>query len=105
MKQLTCGSLNGMRLLAVATHTLDTGPLEGPARSRSWSLGLWSNPWARDAVDCGETDQGDVREETVVGNACGGKPAAMEARRYCRVMCRGGAITIASLSLQASIRS
>ena len=25
------------------------------------------------AVDCGETDQGDVREETVVGNACGGK--------------------------------
>ena len=27
----------------------------------------------RDAVDCGEMDQGDVREETVVGNACGGK--------------------------------
>ena len=25
------------------------------------------------AVDCGETNQGDVREETVVGNACGGK--------------------------------
>ena len=27
----------------------------------------------RAAADCGETDQGDVREETVVGNACGGK--------------------------------
>ena len=27
----------------------------------------------RSAVDCGETSQGDVREETVVGNACGGK--------------------------------
>ena len=27
----------------------------------------------RAAVDCGETDGGDVREETVVGNACGGK--------------------------------
>ena len=23
--------------------------------------------------DCGETDEGDVREEIVVGNACGGK--------------------------------
>ena len=27
----------------------------------------------RVAVDCGEMDQGDVREETMVGNACGGK--------------------------------
>ena len=27
----------------------------------------------RATVDCGETDQGDVREEIVVGNACGGK--------------------------------
>ena len=27
----------------------------------------------RAAVDCGETDQGDVREETVVETACGGK--------------------------------
>ena len=31
---------------------------------------------ARAAVDCGETDQGDVREEIVVGNACGGKPGS-----------------------------
>ena len=28
---------------------------------------------ARAAVGCGEMDEGDVREETVVGNACGGK--------------------------------
>ena len=35
--------------------------------------GLWSNPRARAAVDCGETDQGDSKEEIVVGNACGGK--------------------------------
>ena len=34
---------------------------------------MWSNPRARAAVDCGETDGGDVREETVVRNACGGK--------------------------------
>ena len=28
----------------------------------------------RTAVDCGEMDRRDVRGETVVGNACGGKP-------------------------------
>ena len=27
----------------------------------------------RDADDCRQTDGGDVREETVVGNDCGGK--------------------------------
>ena len=32
------------------------------------------------AVDCGEMDPGDVREETVVGNARGGKPGSHEAR-------------------------
>ena len=34
---------------------------------------MWSNRRARAAVDCGEMDQGDVREEIVVRNACGGK--------------------------------
>ena len=34
---------------------------------------MWNNPRARAAVDYGETDRGDVREKTVVGNACGGK--------------------------------
>ena len=28
----------------------------------------------RSAVDCEETAQGTMREETVVGNACGGIP-------------------------------
>ena len=37
---------------------------------------MWSNPRARIAVDCGETDQGDVREETVVQNTRGGKPGS-----------------------------
>ena len=27
----------------------------------------------RAAIDCREMDRGDVREEIVVGNACGGK--------------------------------
>ena len=35
--------------------------------------GLWSNPWARAAIDYRETNRGDVREENVVENACGGK--------------------------------
>ena len=34
---------------------------------------MWSNPRARAVVDCGETDQEDVREEIVVGNAYRGK--------------------------------
>ena len=38
--------------------------------------GLWSNPRVRAVVDGGEMDQGDVREEIVVGNACGGKPGS-----------------------------
>ena len=38
--------------------------------------GLWSDPRARAAVDCGETDQGNVTEENVVGNALGGKPGS-----------------------------
>ena len=37
---------------------------------------MWSNPWAKAAVDRGETDQGRVREEIMVGNACGGKPGS-----------------------------
>ena len=30
----------------------------------------------RAAVDSRETDQRDVKEQTVVGNACGGKPGS-----------------------------
>ena len=30
----------------------------------------------RAAVDCREMNRGDVREETVVGKACGGKPGS-----------------------------
>ena len=36
--------------------------------------GLWSNSRTRAAVDCRKMDRGDVREEIVVGNACGRKP-------------------------------
>ena len=30
----------------------------------------------RAAVDCGERERENVREEIVVGNACGGKPGS-----------------------------
>ena len=35
---------------------------------------MWSNPRAGAAVDSGEMNLGDVKKETVIGNACGGKP-------------------------------
>ena len=37
---------------------------------------MWNNPRARAAVDYGETDGGDVREKSVVKNACGVKPGS-----------------------------
>ena len=37
---------------------------------------MWGNPRARAGVDCGETDQGDVREEIMVGIAFRGKPGS-----------------------------
>ena len=60
-------------VLAAAIHTLD-GIVAG-----SWSLGIGEQSQARAAVDRGETDLGNVRKETVVGSACGGKSAPMEA--------------------------
>ena len=43
---------------------------------------MWNNPRMRVAVDCGETDRGDVREETVVEMHVEESWAAMEAKRY-----------------------
>ena len=58
----------------------------------------------RAAVDCGEMDQADVREETVVGNACGGKLGQPWKQGDTAESClQGGAITITSLTRQASI--
>ena len=81
VKQLICASLKGMRItqtiLAAAKHApdRDMGPLEG-TEAGSWSVGLWSNPRVRSAIDRRETIQWDGREEIVVGNACEGKPGS-----------------------------
>ena len=62
--------------------------------------------WGRAAVDCREMDQRDVREEIVVGNACGGKAGQPWKQGDSAESCiGGGAITIASLSLHASVGS
>ena len=69
-------------------------PREGCRSPRSCSS------WELECRDCGaipgrgllltaEIDWGDVREEIVVGNACGGKPGSLEARQYCWVMHSG----------------
>ena len=50
----------------------------------------------RAAVDRRETDQGDVREEIVVGNACRGRPGSHGNKGYMVESCiRGRAINIA----------
>ena len=56
---------------------------------------MWSNLRARAAVDSGETDRGDVREETVVGNSKAGQPWKQGDTAESRKV--GGAITIASV--------
>ena len=39
---------------------------------------MCSNPRVRAAIDYREMNLGDVREEIMVGNACGGKPGSHE---------------------------
>ena len=65
VKELICGSLNGMNI----RQSLPQPYIPQTGRQIPWwaeQLGagvelLWSNPRVRAAVDCGETDQGDVR--------------------------------------------
>ena len=52
----------------------------------------------RAVIDCGKTDGGDVREEMVVGNACGGKLSSHESKAILlRSHIGDGTITTASL--------
>ena len=78
LKQLICGSLNGMRI----RQSLPQPYIPQTGTLVPWKVqwlgvgvwGIWSDPRARVAVDCEETDSGEVREETVIGNACERKP-------------------------------
>ena len=58
-----------------------------------------SNPRERSAVDCRETAQGDMREETVVGNANEGKPGSHGGKAESQV--GGRAIIVAYLCLHS----
>ena len=105
VKQLICGSLNGMRLW----QTLPQPYIPQTEMLVSWKgqqlgvKGLWSNPRARAAVDCGETDWGDVRN--------GGKCLWRKARQLWKQGDTAesgvgvGAVTIASLAPLTSIGS
>ena len=80
VKQLICGSINGMRIRQSLSQLYipQTG-MQVPWRGQRLGAevqGLWSNPKARAAVDCRKTDRGEVREEIVVGSACGRKPGS-----------------------------
>ena len=80
VKQLICGSLNGMRI----RQSLPQPYMPWIGTQVSWkeqqpgsgAQGLWRNPRARAAVDYGEMDWEDMREEIVVRDACGGKPGS-----------------------------
>ena len=107
MKQLICGSLNGMRIRQslLQPYICQKGTLV-PWKGQQLGAGvkgLWSNPRVRAAVDCRETDQGDVREEVVVGNACGGKPGSSRSKAIAESREGSGAITIASLALRPAL--
>ena len=52
-------------MFAISILTLD-GPVSG-----SWSVGTVEQSQGRVAVDCGETDQWEVREEIIVGKKLG----------------------------------
>ena len=53
--------------------------MQVPGKAQQLGAGvelLWSNPRVRAAVDCGETEREEVREEIVMENAYGGKPGS-----------------------------
>ena len=59
MKQLICGSLNGMRIRQPLLQPyIPRAGMQIPWKAQRLGAGvegLWSNPRARAAVDCGET--------------------------------------------------
>ena len=80
MKQLVCGSLNGMRIRqSLPQPYIPQTGMQVPWKAQQLGTGvwgLWTEPRSRAAVDCGEMDREEVRGEIVVGNACGGKPGS-----------------------------
>ena len=80
MKQLISGSLNGKRIRPSLPQLCI--PWTGtwiPWEVQRMGAGVWGgcgDPRARAAADSRETYRGEVREEIVMGNGCGGKPGS-----------------------------
>ena len=80
MKPLISGSLHGIRI----RQSLPQPYIPWIGTQFSWKaqqLGpgvweLWSDPRVKGAVNCGETDREEVKEENLMGNTCGGKPGS-----------------------------
>ena len=103
MKQLLCGSLNGMKirqslLEPYICRAVMRVSLKG--QQLGAAVLLLSNLRVRATVDCRGMDQGDVREEMMVGNARRGRKARQPWKQgnTAESCIGGGAITIASLS-------
>jgi len=68
---------------SLCSHTYPRQGRRSPGKAQQLGVGvqgLWGNPWVRASDDCGETDGGDAREETVVGNICRGKLGSHESK-------------------------
>ena len=79
VKQLICGSLNGMRISPCHSHTYPRQGSRSPRRCSHWELEFrdcGATPGQGLLLTVEETDRGDVREEIVVGNAYGRKPSS-----------------------------
>ena len=109
MKQLICGSLNGLRI----RQCLPQPYIRQTGKQDTWKAhqlgavvqGLWSNPRARAAIDSRDRSRGCEGED------CGGKCLWRKARQpwkqgdTAESHVGGGSITITSLPLPASIDS
>ena len=84
VKELICSSLNGMRIKQSLpqpfTPQTGTWVLWKAQRLGGGVWGLRSNSRGKAAVDCRGTDGGKAEEETLVGNAWGGKPGSHESK-------------------------
>ena len=71
-------------------HAYPGQGLRSPSRHGGWELEFrdYGTIARQGLLLTGDSDRGAVREETVVGNASGGK-RGMEARQYCWVICSG----------------
>ena len=103
MKQLICGSLNGMKIrLYLPQPYICWAGTRSPGKGSGWELEFRDHgaiPSATAAVDCRETEREEVREEIMVGN-CLWRKARQPWKQgdTAESHVRGGAITIASLS-------